>query len=764
MYLALVHLLLIMSNLNPHRAEEVENCSFPDMVQKHVIRMGPGGGPGSSSSGSSNSRAYLPNDDLYNAIVTNIISNLVISSCLFVAFALLFTRLGKRVPLWGSVANWLHDITCRADNEEQLQQADLRNLPLLTKLGRILWLDTAFLVSTCGRDAAYFLVFQRHLCGFTLIITLLVMTTTLPVHQFSGKDDNLASFQSTSLRNITSDSVGVLINILVGAAYLPIGVFMMRKFSSKLHYLSSKEMSRVGRTLVLYGLPPKLRSIESIRRWIAEYFPGFRIRSINLCVKWGKMDGLAYLYGYYKTVLRQCFDHCGCLQRKKVWRLPYLGILLFWWKSDTVGHVYYREELEKVRAQMKLIFTDIGEGKGTLDTAFVTMQTVNEAVGMFTFQNLRRRSDKSVMVRYAKAADSIRWKNITRFNYFTCVHLFHWFLLAVLVFLFSSPQFIQRQARKISFHELFESFLESLFYFAVTNLVPIIVLRSTEFLGYWSETKINVELLIKAYICLLTILFVIPMLNPDNLLHVFKIYLREARFDYDFRCLFLPDNGVFFFNNLITFSLVGNCIRLCRFSHLVWHFMAFLTSRTACEAKTVSRFMQREHYWIGERTAWNLVHLTIMIGLSLSCPLIMLAGTVYFWLTHGVDTFLLYKRYYDVPAVETRSYYRKCITVVLFTTWIVQVSISVFLISRTKAVTSLLALSLSLILAMPSALLISYQHSMRHEGPIQIFRAVKFGAIWKREARKEAGGPYHPPKVLKDVDFPTSNIQYSEEI
>ena len=329
--------------------------------------------------------------------------------------------------------------------------------------------------------------------------------------------------------------------------------------------------------------------------------------------------------------------------------------------------------------------------------------------------------------------------------------------MGLLMIFFSFPKLVQQQIT--FFGPTYIPFWESLWYFGVTSLMPIIVLRSTEFLGYWSEIRINLELLTKAYICLFAILFVIPMLNPENITHVIKKLYQEIKFEYDWQCLFLPDNGVFFFNNLITFALIGNCARLCRFDHMLWHIMALFTSRTLCEARTVSRLLEREIYWIGERAAWILVHFTVTIGLSLSSPLIMIAGLVYLFISHGVDTYLVYKGFFEIPPVETRSFYAKCITMVFFATWVLQISTSAFLLSRSITQTNYDAFTVSLLLAMPSGLLVCYQHSMRQEGPIQIFKDLKYSTRWSR-AQDTQSFQYHPPQLLKDVPFPTSTTHY----
>ena len=52
-------------------------------------------------------------------------------------------------------------------------------------------------------------------------------------------------------------------------------------------------------------------------------------------------------------------------------------------------------------------------------------------------------------------------------------------------------------------------------------------------------------------------------------IRVFLSCLNFGPFQFCFRCVFLPNNGAFFVNYLITSALIGTALELCRVPELV---------------------------------------------------------------------------------------------------------------------------------------------------------------------------------------------------
>lgn len=59
------------------------------------------------------------------------------------------------------------------------------------------------------------------------------------------------------------------------------------------------------------------------------------------------------------------------------------------------------------------------------------------------------------------------------------------------------------------------------------------------------------------------------MENSYDEISVFLSCLNSGSFHFCFSCVFLPNNGAFFVNYLITSALIGTALELCRLPELV---------------------------------------------------------------------------------------------------------------------------------------------------------------------------------------------------
>ena len=147
-------------------------------------------------------------------------------------------------------------------------------------------------------------------------------------------------------------------------------------------------------------------------------------------------------------------------------------------------------------------------------------------------------------------------------------------------------------------------------------------------------------------------------------------------------CVFLPDNGAIFLNDMLMNATIFNAWILLRGTHLLSHLAALATSRSWAEArvgkyipndngwvssrlliisqvKAKTREVRRQKLWVGENMCWLLLNYSIMTSLSLSCPLITPVGLIYLIGHHSVDSFNLMSNVYHVAKVDTKSFYRK---------------------------------------------------------------------------------------------------------
>ena len=109
-------------------------------------------------------------------------------------------------------------------------------------------------------------------------------------------------------------------------------------------------------------------------------------------------------------------------------------------------------------------------------------------------------------------------------------------------------------------------------------------------------------------------------------------------------CIFLPDNGAFFVNYVITSALVGTALELMRFSELFMYAVRMLFSRSVAETPSVRRANLYE-FPFGFNYGWMLLVFALTSAYAVVCPLITPFGLFYKIMKHGVDRYNLYFAY-----------------------------------------------------------------------------------------------------------------------
>ncbi len=109
-------------------------------------------------------------------------------------------------------------------------------------------------------------------------------------------------------------------------------------------------------------------------------------------------------------------------------------------------------------------------------------------------------------------------------------------------------------------------------------------------------------------------------------------------------CIFLPDNGAFFVNYVITSALVGTALELMRFSELFMYAARMAFARSAAEVSHVRRSNLYE-FMFGFNYGWMLLIFALTSAYAVVCPLITPFGLFYMVMKHCVDRYNLYFAY-----------------------------------------------------------------------------------------------------------------------
>jgi hypothetical protein len=109
-------------------------------------------------------------------------------------------------------------------------------------------------------------------------------------------------------------------------------------------------------------------------------------------------------------------------------------------------------------------------------------------------------------------------------------------------------------------------------------------------------------------------------------------------------CIFLPDNGAFFVNYVITSALVGTALEFMRFSELFMYAMRLIFARSVAEIPSV-RASNLYEFPFGFNYGWMLLIFALSVAYGVVCPLITPFGLFYLIMKHGVDRYNLYYAY-----------------------------------------------------------------------------------------------------------------------
>uniref|UniRef100_A0A673W6Z2 Transmembrane protein 63A n=1 Tax=Salmo trutta TaxID=8032 RepID=A0A673W6Z2_SALTR len=529
----------------------------------------------------------------------------------------------------------------------------------------------------CGIDAVHYLSFQRHLITLLVLVTVISVTVILPVN-LSGNllGNDPYNFGRTTVGNLQKDNNLLWIHTVFAVIYLILTVLLLRRHTSQM-----KGMGR-GNTLFASSVP-KDASEEDIRTHFTEAYPTCRVCEVHLTYDVAKLMNLDKERSvkraeknlrYYERVLqrggqrevinpRLCGHLCCCRTRncQEVDAIEYFR-----------GHA--AGLLEEVRTQRELV------PQHPLGMAFVTLQS--EAMATYILKDFNAldcgNGDSAVRcgcgrepqpsscsaalkvrnwrVDYAPHPRNVYWDNLSVQGFrwwFRCL-LLNFFLFFLLTFL-TTPSIIISTIDKFNVTKpiyylnsaVVSQFFPTLLLWSFSALLPTIVYYSTLGECHWNRSREQLIMMHKLYIFLLFMVLILPSLGLTSLAVFFR-WLFDKEFLADgklrFECVFLPDQGAFFVNYVITAGLVGSGMELLRLPGLLLYTIRMALARSAAERKYVKQ-NQAYEFEYGAMYGWTLCVFTVIMAYSITCPVIVPFGLLYLMLKHLVDKHNLYFAY-----------------------------------------------------------------------------------------------------------------------
>uniref|UniRef100_A0A8C0BA45 Transmembrane protein 63C n=1 Tax=Buteo japonicus TaxID=224669 RepID=A0A8C0BA45_9AVES len=301
-----------------------------------------------------------------------------------------------------------------------------------------------------------------------------------------------------------------------------------------------------------------------------------------------------------------------------------------------------------------------------LDMAFVTFQDERMTAGSHKKCGGRPEPLQSSVttvvkshhwgVRYAPAPSDIIWENLSvRGTSWWVRFILLNICLFVLLFFLTTPAIIVNTMDMFNVTHPVESlknpiitqFFPTLLLWAFSVFLPFLVYYSAFFESHWTRSSENQLTMHKCFFFLVFMVIILPSLGLSSL-DLFFRWLFDTHFldeaDIKFQCVFLPDNGAFFVNYVVTSSLIGTAMELLRIPGLLVYTARLCFAKSEPERLHVKR-SQAYQFQFGLEYAWTCCIFSVVMTYSITCPIIVPFGLLYMLLKHMVDRYNIYYVY-----------------------------------------------------------------------------------------------------------------------
>nr|XP_043902947.1 calcium permeable stress-gated cation channel 1 isoform X1 [Solea senegalensis] len=650
---------------------------------------------------------------------------LTINVLLWMLFLLVFSCLRKAAWDYGRLALLMENDSLtslfygepsekeKSPSESSPSDSETKDMGFCSWLSSLYHMKDEEIRSKCGIDAVTYLSFQRHIILLMTVVCLLSLAVILPVN-LSGNllGDNPENFGRTTLANVGAKDNFLWLHSVFALVYFVLTLLCMAHHSIRLEY---REDEKVARTLMITSIPREISDPGLITKHLQYTVSHIRTCTVSACVPG---DQLLLLLPFPSeaypsctvTDLRFCFDVHKLMRLDLERRKAMKGRLYFATKAQKEGKImikthpcaqifccdicgFEKVDAEQYYSELEEKWTDEFNAEKNrismrrLGIAFVTFRDERMTaviVKDFSRVHCRRRPQQSSIttvvqshkwgVSYAPAPSDIIWENLSVCGsrwWLRCVLLN--ILLFLLLFFLTTPAIIVNTMDKFNVTKPVESlrspvitqFFPTLLLWAFSVLLPFIVYYSAFFESHWTRSGENQVTMHKCFLLLVFMVIILPSLGLSSL-DLFFTWLFDVHFlderDIKFQCVFLPDNGAFFVNYVITSSLIGTSMELLRVPALTVYALRLCFAKSQAERIHVKR-SQAYEFQFGLEYAWTMCICAVTMTYSITCPIITPFGLLYVILKHMVDRYNIYYAY--VPTKLNQRIHRAAISQVI---------------------------------------------------------------------------------------------------
>jgi hypothetical protein len=511
-----------------------------------------------------------------------------------------------------------------------------------------------------GPDAVHYLIFQRYIIYFLLILTVICTIVILPINLMGKVDDR--PFAQTTIANISSESKMLWVHVICSVILLATSLWMMCHFSRIVNADSNQHLKR---TLLIRNVPKKKRVQVALMQYFERIFPNIGIEGIQFVYDTRRLRQLHSQYIASVNARSYCVEYnCTGVKRLQVsscllGRIGGCCTATFGQQKDALTH--YEEQIELLEGQVtKEFYQTIGRPLGT---AFITFQT--EAMAKTVYQHLVELHEQSWahllsakcfrccpgfmklhhademlsdswVVSKAPYPDDINWDDIgidhrmvwVRKSIVNIVLFLVFFFLSTPSIFINTLNFLQISqtisAGLSHISPLFSEYVSPLLMVIFSIILPAFVVIACDYLPFKTFSDKNYSVMWKVFIFLLLMVVILPSLGLTSAKGLVMSAITNST--KTFECLFPVDNGAFFVNYVLQSTFLANATELLRFSELFLYFFnyAFFT-KTEAEFEKARRDIIFD-FQFGIRYPRFLLIFCLVVTYSLTCPVIAPCG------------------------------------------------------------------------------------------------------------------------------------------
>ncbi|XP_059985723.1 calcium permeable stress-gated cation channel 1 isoform X2 [Lagenorhynchus albirostris] len=619
------------------------------------------------------SRSTVLQGQPFGGIPTVLFLNVI----LWVVIVLVYSFLRKAAWDYGRLALLIHNDSLTSliygEQSEKTSPSDIslemehRDKGFYSWFFNTITMKNEDLISKCGDDARIYIMFQYHLIILVLILCIPSLGIILPINYTGNVLDWNSHFGRTTIVNVSTESKFLWLHSFFAFLYFVTNFLFMTH-----HCLGfvPKKSYKVTRTLMITYVPTDIQDPEIIIKHFHEAYPGCVVTRVHFCYD---VRTLIDLDDRRRHAMRGRLYYTAKAKKKgkvmiKVHPCSRLCFCKCWVCFKEVdAEQYYSEleeqltdefnaELNRVRLKrLDLIFVTFQDSRMTKhileDYKFIQCGVSAQQSSVTTVV----KSDRWRVVLAPHPKDII-WKHLS-------VRRFHWWarFIAINTFLFLLFFFLTTPAIIINTIDMYNvtrpieklkspivtQFFPSLLLWAFTVILPLIVYLSAFLEAHWTRSAQNLIIVHKCYIFLVFMVVILPSMGLTSLDVFFRwlfdiYYLEQA--SIRFQCVFLPDNGAFFVNYVITSALIGTGMELLRLGSLFLYTTRLFFSRSEPERVHI-RMNQAMDFQYGREYAWTLNVFSVVMAYSITCPIIVPFGLLYLCMKHVTDRYNMYYSY-----------------------------------------------------------------------------------------------------------------------